>query len=93
MQDLIDHFEKIANTKAPREALKKAGEHVREVEVEVLTKRHVEYATGNGAQELKAGKVRSRKRRPYIEIGIKDKLSNWENAKGLNGSCKTILTR
>lgn len=82
MQELVDYFDKIGNTKAPKKALKKASEHVREVEVDVLTTRHTEYATGKGAKELKSGKIRTKKKRSFVEIGIKDKISNWENAKG-----------
>ena len=44
MQELIDHFDKIAETKTPRKALRKAGDHVLQVEKQVAQTKHIKYS-------------------------------------------------
>lgn len=83
MQDLIDYFEKIQNTRAPKKALRKAGDHVLEVEKKVARREHRKYATGQGAEELKRSSIRRYKKQDFIDVGIKDGKSDWEKIKGL----------
>lgn len=83
MQDLIDYFDKIQNTRAPKKALRKAGDHVLDVEKKVATREHRTYATGQGAQELKRSAIRSYKKQDFVDIGIKNKDVDWQKAKGL----------
>lgn len=83
MQDLIDYFDKIQNTRAPKKALRKAGDHVLEVERKVATREHHTYATGQGAKELKRSAIRSYKKQDFVDIGIKNKDVDWSKVKGL----------
>lgn len=88
VQELIDYFDKIGNKSVPKKALKKAGEHVRKVEVEVAKSRHREYSRNNaesGVNHLKSFPPRIRKGKGYIDIGLKDKgkKSNWDSIRGL----------
>nr|DAW54702.1 MAG TPA: hypothetical protein [Caudoviricetes sp.] len=83
MQELIDYFEKIGNSKAPKKGLRKAGDHVLKVEKDVANNIHYKYATGAGVDQLKRSKVRSYKKKAFIDVGLKGKMSDWEKAKGL----------
>lgn len=88
IQELIDYFDKIGNKSVPKKALKKAGEHVRKVEVEVAKSTHGKYSRKNaesGFNHIKSFPPRIRKGKGYIDIGLKDKgkKSNWGSIRGL----------
>lgn len=87
VQELIDYFDKIGNKSVPKKALKKAGEHVRKVEIEVAKSKHWEYSRKNGssgANHLKSFPPRVRKGKGYVDIGLKEKGgTNWDNVRGL----------
>lgn len=88
IQELIDYFDKIGNTTVPKKALKKAGEHVRKVEVEVAKSSHSKYSRKNsesGYNHLKSFPPRIKKGKGFVDIGLKDKggKSNWSSIKGL----------
>lgn len=88
VQELIDYFDKIGNKTVPKKALKKAGEHVRKVEVETARQKHYEYSRKNGQSginHLKSFPPRIKKGRGYVDIGLKEKggSSSWNNIRGL----------
>ena len=86
IQELIDYFDKIGNKKVPKNALKKAGQHVREVEVQVAKSTHRRYSRNNsesGANHIKSFPPRIRKGKGFVDIGIKNKASNWDAIRGL----------
>lgn len=86
IQELIDYFDKIGNKKVPKNALKKAGQHVREVEVQVAKSTHRRYSRNNsesGANHIKSFPPRIRKGKGFVDIGIKNKASNWGAIRGL----------
>lgn len=88
IQELIDYFDKIGNKKVPKKALKKAGEYVRKVEVEVAKSTHSRYSrkdANSGANHIKSFPPRIRKGKGFVDIGLKDKgkESNWNAIRGL----------
>lgn len=86
IQELIDYFDKIGNKSVPKKALKKAGNHVREVEKRVAKSRHYEYSRRNGesgVNHLKSFPPRIRKNKGFIDIGLKDTKAPWDSIKGL----------
>lgn len=86
IQELIDYFDKIGNKSVPKKALRKAGNHVREVEQQVARETHDEYSRKNGASGvnyLKSFPPRMRKNKGYIDIGMKDSKAPWDSIRGL----------
>lgn len=88
IQQLIDYFDKIGNKSVPKKALKKAGEHVRNVEIQIARSEHRRYSRKNsesGVNHLKSFPPRVRKGKGYIDIGLKEKggKSSWDNIRGL----------
>ena len=86
IQELIDYFDKIGNKSVPKKALKKAGNHVREVEKRVAKSRHDKYSRRNGesgVNHLKSFPPRIRKNKGFIDIGLKDTKAPWDSIKGL----------
>ena len=88
MQELIDHFDKIGETKTPRKALRKAGDHVLQVEKQVAQTKHIKYSrnsANSGRNQLKRFPERIRKKQSFVEIGLKEKNdgSRWDDIKGL----------
>lgn len=86
VQDLIDHFDKIGNKKVPKQALTEAGEYVLEVEQRVVGSKHRKYSRKNGSSgknNLKSFPVTTKRNQFFIDIGIKGKMGNWEQVKGI----------
>ena len=84
MRELIDHFEKQANVKVSKTALKKAGEHVLEVERQVASSTHNKWSRGNvGVENLRKFPIRSYQGCAFIDIGIKGAKTDWDKIRGL----------
>ena len=86
IQELIDYFDKIGNKSVPKKALKKAGNHVKQVEKQVAQSRHSRYSRNNGASgvnHIQSFPPRMRKNKGYVDIGLKDKKAPWDSIRGL----------
>lgn len=83
LKQLIDHFDKINDVKSVKKAVKAGGDYILQVEKEVAGRTHRKYSTGKGVNQLKLSSVRSRKKRAFIDAGIKSGKSDWDSVKGL----------
>lgn len=85
MQELIDHFDKMNNLKAPKKALVEAGKHIKEVEQKTALEKHKKYSKNIGNKYIKAFPVRSYKKSLFIDIGLRSAGAGaeWDKIKGL----------
>lgn len=84
MDKLLDKLKKMNNTpqKVSKQALNKAGEYVRRVQVEVAESTHNKYSEDVGAKELKKFGVKTRKTgSQYIDIGLRGSLTASQKKK------------
>lgn len=83
LKELIDYYDKVNNVKSVKKAVKQGGEVILETEKQVAADRHRTYATGKGVAQLKLSSIRSKKKRAFIDAGIKNGKSDWNSVKGL----------
>lgn len=91
LQELIDDFEKQTKVKVSKNALKKAGDYVLEVEKKTAGSEHDTWARPMGVNHLKKFPVRSYRGSAFIDIGIKgkkqknagDRKTEWDAVRGL----------
>lgn len=85
LQQLIDDFERQQKVKVSKDALKKAGDYVLEVEKKIVNQTHRKWARPKGIDNLRKFPIRSYQKSAYIDIGLKGKnaKTDWDAVKGL----------
>lgn len=84
MKELLEKLNELSEApeKAGKRALQKAGEHVKDVEVEVAKSEHNEYSQNVGWKELKKYGVKTKKSgSQVIDIGLRGKRTASQKKK------------
>lgn len=84
MDELLDQLKKMndAPEKVSKKALQKAGQHVKDVEVEVAKEEHKKYSQDVGWKEIKKYGVRTRRSgSQYVDIGLRGRRTASQKKK------------